>query len=115
MANSYIWNGTKWVSLNGPVGPKGDKGDLGPRGPKGPLPVVGVGAVSALPAGQMPAVVSRPTPQGVNFDFQLPLGPAGAGGGSALPPATKSGETIVSIGSGTGAWVASDQLNFGNY
>lgn len=62
----------------GEPGPQGPQGEPGPQGPAGTTPVVTVGTTTTLPPGSPASVTAVQTEDGVQLDFAIPQGEAGA-------------------------------------
>lgn len=74
----------------GPAGPQGPTGSTGPAGatgatgPAGAAATIAVGTVTTLAAGSSASVTNVGTSAAAIFDFGIPQGAAGSGGGSTI-------------------------------
>lgn len=82
---------------NGEQGPEGPKGDTGERGPAGAAATIQVGTVTTGEPGTNAAVTNSGTAQNAIFDFTIPRGDAGSGGGAI----NVYGVTIEKVDSGS--------------
>ena len=78
----YRKNGSEWQSSGNLKGGKGDTGNTGPKGDIGITPNITIGTVSTLEPGQNATVTKRGSKEEPIFDFGIPKGQAGTGGGS---------------------------------
>ncbi len=91
----------------GPQGPQGDAGPQGPQGPQGPTGATGatgdaatiaVGTVTTGAAGSSASITNVGTSSAAIFDFTIPRGDTGAGGGGAVTISSKTGAYTVVAG-----------------
>lgn len=84
------------AGAQGAQGPKGDKGDTGEQGPQGPAgqaATIQVGTVTTGEPGTNASVTNSGTSSAAVFDFVIPRGQDGSGGGGAAGVSSFNGRT----------------------
>lgn len=93
----YMWNGTAWVeAANTFIGAKGDTGAQGIQGipgNDGAAATVSVGTVTTLSPGSSATVENVGTSSDAVFDFGIPRGADGNGGGGTAGVSSWNGQT----------------------
>lgn len=96
VANGFIGNEAAWLaSLVGATGPTGATGATGAQGTAA---TIAVGTVTTGAAGSSASITNVGTSSAAIFDFTIPRGDTGAGGGGAVTISGKTGAYTVVAG-----------------
>lgn len=99
VANGFVGDEAAWLaSLVGATGPAGATGATGPAGAPGTAATIAVGTVTTGAAGSSASITNVGTSSAAIFDFTIPRGDAGAGGGGAVTISGKTGAYTVVAG-----------------